>query len=681
MEKENLNILAIVQARMGSSRLPGKVLKTVVENISLIDLLLARLSKSKYINKIIVATSKESIDKKLIKHVNKLGYESFAGDEHDVLDRFINAAEIFKGKTIVRITGDCPLVSFDLVDKVISEFLVKDVDYASNINPPTFPDGLDIEVFSVNALKKASINATNPFDREHVTPYIKRHAKNRSVNIMNKNDLSKLRWTVDEESDLSVIRNIFNYFNPNIFFSWKDVYSLYNKAPELFHENSSIERNEGAFMSNGQKMWKRAKSVIPGGTMLLSKRPELFLPEKWPTYFKNAKGCMIEDLDNNQYTDVSIMGIGTNILGYGNKEVDDSVLQAVMKGNMSTFNCHEEVELAEKLVHMHPWSDMVRFARSGGEANAIAIRIARASSGKDNVAVCGYHGWHDWYLSVNLGDSKGLDGHLLPGLEPNGVPRNLKSTVHPFVYGDIKSLKKMVQEQNIGTIKMEVSRSTKPDIEFLKKVRQLANEKNIILIFDECTSGFRQSFGGIHLLTGVNPDIAMFGKAMGNGYAVTAVVGKKEIMEAAQSSFISSTFWTERIGSVAALKSLEVMEKTKSWEIITKKGKEIKKTWQKIADEHNLDIEQWGLPSLAGFTFNSKNALEYKTLITQEMLKKGFLAGNCIYVSTAHTQAILNNYFENLSDVFKLVKECEDGRDVLSLLDGPVCHSGFKRLN
>ena len=182
-------------------------------------------------------------------------------------------------------------------------------------------------------------------------------------------------------------------------------------------------------------------------------------------------------------------------------------------------------------------------------------------------------------------------------------------------------------------------------------------------------------------MTGVNPDIAMFGKAMGNGYAITAVVGKKEIMEAAQSSFISSTFWTERIGSVAALKSLEVMEKTKSWEIITKKGKEIKKTWQKIADEHNLDIEQWGLPSLAGFTFNSKNALEYKTLITQEMLKKGFLAGNCIYVSTAHTQAILSNYFENLSEVFKLVKECEDGRDVLSLLDGPVCHSGFKRLN
>ena len=295
--------------------------------------------------------------------------------------------------------------------------------------------------------------------------------------------------------------------------------------------------------------------------------------------------------------------------------------------------------------------------------------------------MCGYHGWHDWYLSVNLNDSSGLDRHLLPGLEPNGVPKNLAGSVYPFEYGDFNSLKNLVSEKNIGTIKMEVSRSTTPDIEFLKKIRKLADENNIVLIFDECTSGFRQCFGGIHLLTGVNPDIAMFGKAMGNGYAVTAVVGRREIMEVAQSSFISSTFWTERIGSVAALKSLEVMEATSSWEVITNKGNRIREMWQNLADENSLCINHWGLPSLTGFTFESPNALAYKTLISQEMLKKGFLASNCVYVSVAHSEQVIDSYFENLSGVFKLIKECENGKDILSILDGPVCHSGFKRLN
>ncbi len=680
MVKNNPKILAIVQARMGSSRLPGKVLENINDH-SMISILLSRLSKAKKIHQIILATSDKSKDFKLIEHVHSLGYRSYAGDEEDVLSRFMEAAEFYNGDVIVRITGDCPLVCPDLVDEIIKKFLEGSTQYASNVSPPSFPDGLDVEVFSKASLRLAAKNAKNNFDREHVTPFIRNHFSKNLINLNNSEDFSHLRWTVDEPEDLEVIRNIFNHFAPDIFFKWKDVLSLYNENPKLFKANTSIARNEGAHMSNGQKMWKRAKRVIPGGTMLLSKRPELFLPDKWPAYYKSAKGCFIEDLDGKKYTDVSIMGIGTNILGYGDHQVDAAVLEAIKNGNMSTLNCNEEVILAEKLVEMHPWADMVRFARSGGEANAIAIRIARASSGKDNVAVCGYHGWHDWYLSVNLGDKKGLDGHLLPGLEPNGVPRNLQSTVHPFDYGNFSALEKIVTDKNIGTIKMEVSRSTKPDIAFLKKVRKLADDKNIILIFDECTSGFRQSFGGIHLLTGVNPDIAMFGKAMGNGYAVTAVVGRQEIMEAAQSSFISSTFWTERIGSVAALKSLEVMEKTKSWETITYQGNKIKKNWQKLADKNELTINQWGLPSLAGFTFKSRHALEYKTLISQEMLKKGFLAGNSIYVSVAHTDKILEGYFEVLSDIFSLVKECEDGRDIFNLLDSPVCHEGFKRLN
>jgi glutamate-1-semialdehyde 2,1-aminomutase len=490
-----------------------------------------------------------------------------------------------------------------------------------------------------------------------------------------------MRWTVDEPSDFLVIEKVFQYFYPRTDFSWREVLQLQEECPEIFSHNQKTMRNEGAKMGTGQKLWQRAKRVIPGGNMLLSKRSEMFLPENWPSYFSKAKGCKVWDLDDKEYIDMSIMGIGTNILGYGHPEVDESVRKTIDAGNMSTLNCPEEVFLAEKLIELHPWADMARLARSGGEANAIAIRIARAASGKDNVAICGYHGWHDWYLSANLGDERNLAGHLLPGLDPAGVPKNLRGTVFPFNYNRLDELENIVNNHNIGVIKMEVVRSQGPTDNFLQKVRQLATRRGIVLIFDECTSGFRQTMGGLHKMYNVEPDMAMFGKALGNGYAITAIIGKRGVMESAQSTFISSTFWTERIGPTAALKTMEVMELLKSWDQITETGKRITSQWLTLAAKHGLSITTSGLPALTGFAFNSVNALAYKTLITQEMLAKGYLAGTSIYVCTEHTSEIVKDYFDELDSIFALIKECEDGRDVLRLLKGPICHSGFKRLN
>ncbi|MDQ8004324.1 MAG: aminotransferase class III-fold pyridoxal phosphate-dependent enzyme [Pedobacter sp.] len=435
-------------------------------------------------------------------------------------------------------------------------------------------------------------------------------------------------------------------------------------------------------MDTGQKLYRKAKTLIPGGTMLLSKRPEMFLPEHWPSYFSKAKGTRVWDLDGRELIDMCIMGIGTNTLGYGNDEVDAAVLDTVKKGNMSTLSCPEEVYLAEKLVELNPWADMVRFARSGGEANSIAIRIARAASGRDKVAICGYHGWHDWYLSANHNDNDELSGHLLPGLNPTGVPKNLKDTVYPFRYNNFEELIKIVQENEIGVIKMEVVRNFGPEDNFLQKVRDLATAKGIVLIFDECTSGFRETFGGIYKKYGVEPDIAMYGKTIGNGYALTAVVGRRAIMEAAQTTFISSTFWTERIGPTAALATLKVMEEIKSWEIITAKGKSMQDGWEKLAKSYGLDISISGIPALSTYSFIGDNALKYKTLIAQDMLKKGFLASTNFYASTEHSDADFEAYFNALGEVFSQIAKCEEGSlAVDDLLQGPVCHSGFKRLN
>ena len=435
-------------------------------------------------------------------------------------------------------------------------------------------------------------------------------------------------------------------------------------------------------MGTGQELYKKAKTLIPGGTMLLSKRPEMFLPEHWPSYFSKAKGCRIWDLDGKELIDMTIMGIGTNTLGYGNEAVDAAVMETVKNGNMSTLSCPEEVYLAEKLIELNPWAEMVRFARSGGEANSIAIRIARAASGKDKVAICGYHGWHDWYLSANHTDVDKLSKHLLPGLSPNGVPKNLKNSVYPFNYNNFEELHTIVKNNDIGVIKMEVVRNFGPEDNFLHKVRELATRNNIVLIFDECTSGFRETFGGIYQKYKVEPDMVMYGKTIGNGYALTAVVGKRSVMEAAQSTFISSTFWTERIGPVAALATLNEMERVKSWEVITENGKKMQEGWKNLASLHNLKITLAGIPALSTYTFKSKEALSYKTLISQEMLKKGILASTNFYASTAHTNDEFEIYFNVLDEIFKKISKCEVGEiQIEDLIKGPICHSGFKRLN
>ena len=677
-----MKIVALVQARMGSTRLPGKVLKTIV-NKPMIELLLTRLSQSSELNEIVVATSDDSQNDQLQLVVESLGFSCTRGSEKDVLSRFYESAKFSGADIIVRITGDCPLVDSILVDECIKGYKNSNVDYFSNVDPASYPDGLDIEVMSFESIKRANNETNSEFDREHVTPYIRNSDRFSKSSMQYAEDLSNQRWTVDEPEDLIVVTNIFEHFSPNIFFNWRQVLKLKKLKPELFTRNQHINNNEGSTMGTGQKLYKRAKRVIPGGSMLLSKRPEMFLPDKWPGYFSKSKGCKVWDLDGKEYIDMSIMGIGTNILGYGHPEVDEAVIRTVKDGNMSTFNCPEEVYLAEKLVELHPWADMARFARSGGEINSIAIRIARASTGRDKIAICGYHGWHDWYLSTNLDNDKNLDGHLLPGLQPNGVPRGLTGTTLPFNYNDIKQLEQIIKDNNgeIAAIKMEVSRNEEPKDNYLQKVRNLATENNIILIFDECTSGFRETFGGLHKKYDVEPDLAVFAKALGNGYAISACIGRQKYMQAAQQTFISSTFWTERIGPTAAFKTLEVMEREKSWQIITKIGSNISSQWQGLADKYELDINTWGLPALSGYTFNLPNALSYKTLITQEMLKKGYLAANSVYACTEHKQELVDGYFAALDPIFSTIRECEDGLDVNSLLEGPLCHSGFKRLN
>lgn len=433
-------------------------------------------------------------------------------------------------------------------------------------------------------------------------------------------------------------------------------------------------------MSGGTDLWKRAKQLIPGGSMLLSKRAEMYLPEGWPAYFDRTEGCAIWDLDGTKYLDLGFMGVGTNILGYSHPKVDEAVRKTVDKGNLSTLNAPEEVYLAEKLIEMHPWADMVRYARSGGEACAIAVRIGRAASGKDHVAFCGYHGWHDWYLAANLGEDDSLNGHLIPGLEPNGVPRELRGTSVPFEFNNLEQLKTILaNDPQIGVIYMEVQRSAPPLPGFLEGVRELASKHGAVLIFDECTSGFRRSFGGLHLHYSVEPDIATFGKTLGNGYAITAVVGREEVMQAAQTTFISSTFWTERIGPTAALATLQVMQEENATERVHQIGEDVQERWLNLAEQTGLTITVGGLPALANYTVADLDPVAVKTYVTTRMLEQGYLAGPNLYASLAHTHEILDDYVAALEPVFRELSSFTD-EDLANALPAGKAQAGFRRL-
>jgi len=352
----------------------------------------------------------------------------------------------------------------------------------------------------------------------------------------------------------------------------------------LFADMAARNIREG----KGQKLWKKAKKLIPGGNQLLSKRAEMFLPDHWPAYFEKAKGIRVTDLDGRTYTDFSRMSVGSCVLGYSDWDVNRAVKKAIDRGSMSTLNSPEEVELAEVLTRLHPWADMVRYARTGGEAMSIAVRIARAYSGKEKIAFCGYHGWHDWYLSGNLASDKNLDGHLLPGLEPRGVPRGLLNTAIPFRYNHIKELEKVVKKHAIGVIVMEPFRHEEPEKHFLQKVKRIAKREGVVLIFDEVSAAFRQNVGGVHLLYNISPDIAVFAKAISNGYPMAAIIGTKKVMDAAQSTFISSTYWTERVGPTSALATIKKMKEKRVVEHIEHIGALIGKGWKELAKKHDV---------------------------------------------------------------------------------------------
>jgi glutamate-1-semialdehyde 2,1-aminomutase len=450
-------------------------------------------------------------------------------------------------------------------------------------------------------------------------------------------------------------------------------------------KNSRPSRTDDAA---GQALYAAAKTLIPGGTQLLSKRPEMFAPGRWPPYYRTASGCEVVDVDGRRFVDMSMMGIGACLLGYNDPDVTARVLERVRDGSACTLNNPEEVELARLLVELHPWAGGVRYARTGGEAMAVAVRIARAYTRRDVVAFCGYHGWQDWYLAANLppagaGDTTdNLAGHLLPGLQPRGVPAALAGTALPFRYNRGDELAAIVRAHGsrLAAVVMEPTRSRDPEPGFLEGVRKLCDECGAVLVVDEITAGWRLHLGGAHLRYGLRPDLAVFAKALGNGHPMAAVIGTSDVMQAAQESFISSTAWSEGTGPAAAAAAVRKMRRVDVPAHVAAIGQRFRAGLASAASRHGVPLRLDGHAALTSLAFEHPHALALQTLLTIRMLDRGFLASGAFYPSLAHGPPHVDAYLAAADEVFGELAAAIRGGDAVARVDGLVRHAGFARL-
>ncbi len=416
---------------------------------------------------------------------------------------------------------------------------------------------------------------------------------------------------------------------------------------------------------------------------MLSKRAEMFDAAVWPAYFSRCSGCEVWDISGRRYIDFA-GGIGAVLLGYADADVTLAVQRSLLSGTYCSLVSPQEVTLADKLLQLHPWAGKVRYARGGGEAMAMAVRIGRASTGKSGIAFCGYHGWHDWYLAANIGDTSALDGHLIPGLSPRGVPRELKGTSVPFRYNDMKSFEAAMKQLdgNIAAVVMEPMRSELPEENFVAKVAARCREVGAVFIVDEITSGLRYGFPGALSKIGVDPDLVVYAKAISNGFPFATIIGREQIMTDAEASFISSSYWTDGVGPAAALAVLEKMENLNVQELVWNKGLKFQKELRQLSASYPAcKILVSGMPASPTISFQlGELSLVAKNVYIRKMLEHGFLVSSIFYLMYVHEKSHLEQLLKALKIVFAAIEELIINKD-LSIEPGvEESNKGFSRL-
>lgn len=678
--------LALIQARMGSSRFPGKVLEDLSGHPMLWHVV-NRVRRARSLDSVVVATTDEASDDAIARFCEQEGINCFRGSEQDVLDRFYQAAKANAADVIVRVTADCPLIDPAVIDKVVERFDRGDCDYASNAMRYTYPDGLDTEVFSFAALERAWREASKPSEREHVTPYL-RTEHFRTANVESEIPLAPAhyRWTVDHPQDLQFVRKVYEAFSANGEFGFRQVYELLKERPDLATIQAETITNEGYYKSlylqakagaapkrslaESQVWLERAKKVIPGCAQTFSKGHTQYVQGVAPVFLRRGKGCRVWDVDGNEYIDY-VQGLLPNILGYANEEVNAAVTAQLSEGHSFSLPHPLEVQLVERLTRLIPCAEMVRFGKNGSDATSGAVRAARAFTGRDRIACCGYHGWQDWYIGSTTRNA--------------GVPKAVRDLTHPFAYNDLASLEKLFSDHPVefAAVIMEPVNFTEPVPGFLQGVKDIARENGALLIFDEICSGFHFGLGGAQKLFGVTPDLACFGKAIGNGFPISCVVGRADVMRIFDEIFYSFTFAGEVSSMAAAMKVLDILEETDALALIESNGRTLQDGLNVMAKEAGVAprVQAIGRPQWSLMKFTDESGADsplLKNLFQQEAVKRGVLLLATHNLTAAHDGQAIHRTLEIYSEVLKTLALWIGDANPARFLEGPMTQPVFR---
>jgi glutamate-1-semialdehyde 2,1-aminomutase len=679
-------VVAIIQARMGSTRLPGKTMMDL-SGTPLLDRLLRQVAGARTLDEVVIATSTDHADDAIEHFAAGRGYRVIRGSEQDVLSRYRMAAEASGAEIIVRLTADCPLHSPDTVDEVVKAFLESKVDYASNTNPYTRPDGQDVEIFTRKMLEMAAATAVEAPDREHVTPWIRRNPDITRLNVLHlPPHQPSLRWSVDHPDDLEFVRSVW---------SWLDQRGSgpfnYEEIMAAVIESGAVQGkaiiNEGFYLSifksatadaapalpldKSFEWLARSEQVIPGGAQTYSKSWRHHIRGVTPIFLDKGKGALVTDVDGNEYVDL-VQGLLPNILGYAHAEVDRAAYERACDGHSFSLPHPIEVELAEKICQLIPCAEMVRYGKNGSDATAGAVRVARAYTGREHVAVCGYHGWQDWFIGTTSRHA--------------GVPEAVRELAHPFPYDDPDALEALLSSLpgQFAAVIMEPVNFNWPTLGYLAKVKEIAHRHGALLIFDEICSGFHFGLGGAQKLFGVLPDMATFGKAMGNGWPISCIVGRREIMKVFEDAFVSFTFAGDVAAMAAALKVLEILELGDAYARMTAAGTKLFDGARVMAAAAGLEdtFRLKGHPHWSLFSFVDKNGVDdpaTRALWVQEVTRRGVLILTTFNISAALDEATVKTVLTAFAHAFKRVAEARArGVNPESWLDGPVPIPAFR---
>ena len=681
-----MTTVAVVQARMSSSRFPGKMLADL-RGRPVIDHVLDRVARARTVAHVVLATSDDPSDDALAAHAEAQGYAVHRGSLDDVLARFVGAATATGASVVVRVTGDCPLVDPALVDEMVTRFGRGGLDYLSNVSPPTFPDGFDLEVLSVEALRAADELAASAPHREHVTLYIREHPERfvRGNHVNPRGDLSSVRLSVDWPDDLATVRELLDRLGDDR--AGLDAVVAALAADPALKERATGMRNESVVdaylqdlearfprpvITESERLGAATAALIPAGTQTLSKGPTQFVRGFAPQLLARGEGSHVWDVDGNEYVDYP-MGLGPVTLGHGHPAVVEAVAAAVAEGTGFSLVHPRELELAERIVAAVPCAEQVRFGKNGSDATSACIRAARAKTGREVIARCGYHGWQDWAIDRSY------------GIRSRGVPDPVLDLTVPFPYNDLPALEAVLRDHDVAGIIMEPISLVPPEPGYLEGVRALADEYGCVLIFDEVVTGFRYARGGAQEYFGVTPDLCSMGKGVANGMPLSIVTGRREFMEPFEEIFFSFTFGGETASLAAAIATLDVMEREDYWAHAWRMGARLQDSFNALAADFELarSISCGGLPPWTICTFAdtpTSTGLELKSLFQQEMIRHRILFSGSQFISLAHTDDDIAATVAAYREAFQVLRFAVDNDAVQAMTLGDPIELVFRRV-